>query len=299
MKTIINSYISYLRLEKALAKNSIDAYLHDIELFNKWNSELNNNKSLRNINKDDIHSFIQWLSDIGFSARTQARIISGIKSFFNFCYLDEITDGNPSELIETPKLGLHLPETLSLEEIDAMLAMIDMSKPDGHRNEAIIEVLYGCGLRVSELVNLTLSRYNPKEAYLRVIGKGNKERLVPIGRSAMKSLKYYLEYSRVHFPVVKNHEDFIFLNQRGRQLSRVYVFTMIKKLAEMAGIKKNISPHTFRHSFATHLVEGGADLRAVQELLGHKSITTTEIYTHLSKEFLRETVENFHPRNQT
>ncbi len=298
MNAIITSYISYLRLEKALAENSINAYLRDIELFNKWNHELNSGKSLNTIKKDDIHSFVQWLSDIEFTARSQARIISGIKSFFNFCYLDEVTDSNPTELIETPKLGMHLPETLSLEEINAMLAVIDMSKPDGHRNEAIIEVLYGCGLRVSELVNLTLSRYHPEEAFIRVIGKGNKERLVPIGKSAMKALKHYIEYSRVHFPIVKDHEDFIFQNQRGKQLSRVYVFTLVKKLAELAGIKKSISPHTFRHSFATHLVEGGADLRAVQELLGHKSITTTEIYTHLCKEFLRETVESFHPRNQ-
>lgn len=298
MKSILNSYISFLRLEKALAENSIDAYLRDIKLFIKWNFELNNNKKLTNIEKDDIHSFIQWLNDIDFSARSQARVISGIKSFFNFCYLEEINDSNPSELIQTPKLGQYLPETLSLEEIDAMIACIDMSKADGHRNKAIIEVLYGCGLRVSELVNLTLSRYHPKEAFVRVIGKGNKERLVPIGSSAMNAMKHYIEHSRVHYPEVKNHEDYIFLNQRGKKLSRVYVFTLVKKLAELAGIRKNISPHTFRHSFATHLVEGGADLRAVQELLGHKSITTTEIYTHLSKEFLKDTIESFHPRNQ-
>lgn len=298
MKSIITSYISFLRLEKALAENSIDAYLRDLELFNKWNIELNGEKKLNSILKDDIHSFIQWLSDLGFSARSQARIISGTKSFFNFCYLEEITIANPAELIETPRLGLHLPETLSLKEIDAMLDCIDMSKADGHRNNAIIEVLYGCGLRVSELVTLTLSRYHVEEGFIRVIGKGNKERLVPIGSSAMKALKQYIAYSRVHFPVVKGHEDYIFQNQRGKQLSRVYVFTLVKKLSELAGIRKNISPHTFRHSFATHLVERGADLRAVQELLGHKSITTTEIYTHLSREFLKDTVESFHPRNQ-
>ncbi len=298
MNTILDSYISYLRLEKALAKNSIESYMRDIGIFKSWNQDFNHKKELNKIEQDDIHLFVQWLNDINFSVKTQARIISGVKSFFSFCYLDEIIDHNPTELIEAPKMGLHLPETLSVEEIDQLLATIDMSKPDGHRNKAIIEVLYGCGLRVSELIDFRLSRYYPEDGFIRVIGKGNKERLIPIGKSAIDALKYYIDYTRVHYPEVKGHEDFVFLNRRGKKLSRVYIFTLVKKLAELSGIKKNISPHTFRHSFATHLIEGGANLRAVQDLLGHKSITTTEIYTHLSKEFLREVIECYHPRNQ-
>jgi integrase/recombinase XerD len=292
---VLKSYASFLMLEKALSENSIEAYLHDVMLFMRWNSQIGTDKALGKIQKDDLHLFIQWMSDIELTARSQARMISGIKSFFAFCYSDGVCDSNPAELIEMPRLGKHLPVFLSIEEIDAMLKCIDLSKADGHRSKAIVEVLYACGLRVSELINLSFADYFPDESFVRAIGKGNKERLVPIGKEASKSLEQYIKFSRVHFPVVHGHEHVIFLNQKGRRLSRVSVFTLVKRLAEEAGIKKNISPHTFRHSFATHLVENGADLRVVQELLGHSSITTTEIYTHLSREYLRDTVLKYHP----
>lgn len=292
---VLKSYASFLMLEKALSENSIEAYLHDVMLFMRWNNQIGTDKPIGKIEKDDLHLFVQWMSDIGLTARSQARIISGTKSFFAFCFSDGVCDSNPAELIEMPRLGKHLPVFLSIEEIDSMLKCIDLSKPDGHRSKAIIEVLYACGLRVSELVNLSFADYFPDESFVRVIGKGNKERLVPIGKEASKSLEQYIRFCRVHFPVVHGHEHVIFLNQKGRQLSRVSVFTLVKRLAEEAGIKKNISPHTFRHSFATHLVENGADLRVVQELLGHSSITTTEIYTHLSREYLRDTVLKYHP----
>lgn len=292
---ILKSYASFLMLEKSLSENSIQAYLHDVDLFLRWNNQLGGEIALRKIGKDDIHVFVQWLSEIELTARSQARIISGIKSFFAFCLMDGLTDVNPTELIDAPRLGLHLPVVLSLEEIDAMLACIDLSKPDGHRSKAIIETLYACGLRVTELVSLSFSDVFFDDGFVRAIGKGNKERLVPIGDEALKALEVYVKSSRVHFPVIRNHEHFIFLNQRGRQLTRASVFSLVKMLAEAAGIKKNVSPHTFRHSFATHLVENGADLRAVQELLGHSSITTTELYTHLSREYLRDTVLKHHP----
>ncbi len=292
---VLKSYATFLMLEKALSGNSIDAYIHDVGLFMRWNEQVAKNKALRDILKDDIHEFVQWLSDIEMTPRSQARIISGIKSFFAFCFMDGLTDGNPAELIELPRMGKHLPMVLTLDEINRMLKCIDLSKNDGHRNKAIIETLYACGLRVSELVNLSFTDLFFDDEFIRVIGKGNKERLVPIGKEAMKALKMYIDSSRVFFPVVRNHEHFIFLNQRGKQLTRASVFNIVKLLADAAGIKKNISPHTFRHSFATHLVENGADLRAVQELLGHSSITTTEIYAHLSREYLRDEVLKYHP----
>lgn len=292
---VLRSFSTFLMLEKSLSEHSIEAYIHDVGLFMRWNEQIATNKPLCDINKDDIHSFVQWLSDILMNPRSQARIISGIKSYFAFCFMDGITNGNPTELIELPRLGKHLPTVLTLEEIEKMLTCIDLSKADGHRNKAIIETLYACGLRVTELVNLSFSDLNFEDEFIRVIGKGNKERLVPIGQDAIKAMKIYIEKSRVFFPVVRNQEHFIFLNQRGKQLTRASVFNLVKALAEATGIKKNISPHTFRHSFATHLVENGADLRAVQELLGHASITTTEIYTHLSREFLRDVVLKHHP----
>ncbi|HBG69943.1 MAG: site-specific tyrosine recombinase XerD [Bacteroidetes bacterium GWF2_43_63] len=292
---VLRSFSTFLMLEKSLSEHSIEAYIHDVGLFMRWNEQIASNKPLRDINKNDIHSFVQWLSDISLAPSSQARIISGLKSYFAFCFMDGITNGNPTELIELPRLGKHLPTVLSLEEIEKMLTCIDLSKADGHRNKAIIETLYACGLRVTELVNLSFADLYFDDEFIRVIGKGNKERLVPIGQEAIKALKLYIEKSRVFFPVVRSHEHFIFLNQRGKQLTRASVFNLVKILAEAAGIKKNISPHTFRHSFATHLVENGADLRAVQELLGHASITTTEIYTHLSREFLRDVVLKHHP----
>lgn len=295
---VIKSFSTFLMLEKALSEHSIEAYIHDVGLFMRWNEQIATNKPLRDIHKNDIHSFVQWLSDISLTPRSQARIISGIKSFFAFCLMDGLTDNNPTELIELPRLGKHLPTVLSLDEIEKMIKCIDLSKADGHRNKAIIETLYACGLRVSELVNLSFTDLFFDDEFIRVIGKGNKERLVPIGHSAMNALKLYIEKSRVFFPVVRNHEHFIFLNQRGKQLTRASVFNLVKVLAIATGIKKNISPHTFRHSFATHLIENGADLRAVQELLGHSSITTTEIYTHISREFLRDVVLKHHPLYQ-
>ncbi len=292
---VLKSFSTYLMFEKTLSENSISAYIHDVELFMRWNEQIYDNKALKEFKKNDIHNFVQWLSDINLTPRSQARIISGIKSFFAFCLLDGITDIDPTELIELPRLGKHLPTVLTIDEIEKMIKCIDLSKIDGHRNKAIVETLYACGLRVSELVNMAFSDVFFEEEFVRIIGKGNKERLVPIGHSAMNALKLYIEKSRVFFPVVRNHEHFIFLNQRGKQLTRASVFNLVKLLAESAGIKKNISPHTFRHSFATHLVENGADLRAVQELLGHSSITTTEIYTHISLEYLRDVVLKHHP----
>jgi integrase/recombinase XerD len=232
------------------------------------------------------------------SPRSQARIASGVKSFFRFLLLEDIITQNPAELLESPKAGRQLPEILSLKEIDRIIAAIDLSRPDGHRNKAIIETLYSCGLRVSELINLRITHLHFPQGYIRVTGKGNKERLVPISSKAVHDIDYYLKYYRGTLSPAKGAENVLFLNRRGNRLSRVMIFTIIKILVEKAGIHKKVSPHTFRHSFATHLVEGGADLRAVQEMLGHESILTTEIYTHLNREYLRETILNYHPRSQ-
>ncbi len=292
----LKSFTTYLRLEKSLSPNSIEAYENDLKkLISYTNSH---NKSLSKLKLKDLQVFIQELAELGLSARSQARIISGIKAFFRFLLLEKQIKNDPTDLLEAPKLGHKLPEVLSLIEIDTLIAQIDRSKPEGERNKAILETLYSCGLRVSELINLKISNLYPQESFIRVIGKGDKERLVPIGKQALKQIDIYLEEVRVHVNIEKGHEDFIFLNKRGRKLSRVMIFIIIKNLAEKAGIKKNISPHTFRHSFATHLVEGGADLRAVQEMLGHESIITTEIYTHLDRSFLKTEILNHHPRNQ-
>lgn len=250
------------------------------------------------ISLNDLQEMIAWISDLGISARSQARIISGIKSFFYFLVLEDIIKNDPSELLEQPKIGKKLPEVLSIEEIDQLKNAIDMSKFEGHRNRAIIETLYSCGLRVSELINLKISQLYFDEGFVRVIGKGNKERLVPISDSVKKEITIYMDLVRVHQDIKVGHEDFVFLNRRGAQLTRVMIFTIIKNLATEIGLTKNISPHTFRHSFATHLVEGGANLRAIQEMLGHESISTTEIYTHLSDDLLKEAIASFHPRNK-
>lgn len=250
------------------------------------------------ISLNDLQEMIAWISDLGISARSQARIISGIKSFFYFLVLEDIIKNDPSELLEQPKIGKKLPEVLSIEEVDQLKNAIDMSKFEGHRNRAIIETLYSCGLRVSELINLKISQLYFDEGFVRVIGKGNKERLVPISDSVKKEITIYMDLVRVHQDIKVGHEDFVFLNRRGAQLTRVMIFTIIKNLATEIGLTKNISPHTFRHSFATHLVEGGANLRAIQEMLGHESISTTEIYTHLSDDLLKEAIASFHPRNK-
>ena len=288
---------NFLLLEKGLSSNSIEAYERDISKLRSYFDIHNPLLFPNQVVIDHLRDFITWVNQLGMTARSQARITSGIRAFFKYLKMDELIDHNPSSLLELPKLGLKLPVVLSLQEIDKMVACIDLSKPEGHRNKAIIETLYGCGLRVSELISLKISNLHPNEGYVRVIGKGDKERFVPIGGAAIREINYYFE-SRNLQTIAKGHEDFVFLNRRGKMLSRVMIFNIVKDLASKAEIEKNISPHTFRHSFATHLVEGGADLRAVQDMLGHESITTTEIYTHLDKTYLRETMMEFHPRSE-
>lgn len=290
----INNFKSYLKIERSLSENSIQAYIRDI---NKLaNHAIHLEKKPLQVSKDNITDFLQKLNNDKISARSQARILSGIKAFYKYLIMEDYIQSNPTELIESPKIGLKLPDTLSLIEIEKLINAIDLSNSQGERNRAIIETLYSCGLRVSELINLKLSNINFKEGYLKVIGKGDKERLAPIGGKAIKYLKIYIDEVRIHNKINKGHEDFIFLNNRGSKISRVMIFLIIQKLKEDIGLKKKISPHTFRHSFATHLIEGGADLRAVQEMLGHESITTTEIYTHLDKDYLRSNIIQFHPR---
>lgn len=249
------------------------------------------------VSRENISVFLKLLNNDNISARSQARIISGIKAFYRYLIIEDYTTHNPTELIESPKTGLKLPDTLSLVEIDKLIQAVDLSNKQGERNRAILETLYSCGLRVSELINLQLSNVYFKEHYIRIIGKGDKDRLAPIGGKALKYLSIYINEVRSHQNIKKGHEDFIFLNNRGAKLTRVMIFIIIKKLTDKIGLKKNISPHTFRHSFATHLIEGGADLRAVQEMLGHENITTTEIYTHLDKDYLRSNIIQFHPRS--
>lgn len=294
-KTYLKGFKAWLQLEKSLSDHSVAAYLHDVELLVRYLSLADDVPAPGNLELFHLQSFIRWLHEIGMSAASQARIISGIRGFFTYCLAEQLISNDPTTLLEAPKTPRKLPDTLSISEIDRLLAAPDLSKPEGIRNKAILETLYSCGLRVSELVNLTCSGYYPKEGFIRVIGKGNKERLVPIGSSAMHLIEQYMQHIRKHQRIQSGQEDFMFLNRNGRQLSRVMIFYLIKDLAAQAGIHKNISPHTFRHSFATHLVEGGADLRAVQEMLGHESITTTEIYTHLNRDFLRQTLQKYHP----
>ena len=294
----LKSFLIYLKLEKSLSPNSIEAYENDIKKLLSYSKIPSPSLSLKNMNLQNLQAFIQWLAELGLSARSQARIISGVKAFYRFLLLENIIEDDPTDLLELPKLGRKLPETLSLVEIDSMISEIDRSKPEGERNKAILETLYSCGLRVTELVELKISNIYPEESFIRVIGKGDKERLVPIGQHALHQIALYVDQVRVHVDVKRGHEDFVFLNRRGAKLTRNMIFIIIKDLADRAGIHKNISPHTFRHSFATHLVEGGADLRAVQEMLGHESIITTEIYTHLDRSFLRVEILNHHPRNK-
>lgn len=286
---------AYLQLERSLSENSVEAYLHDVEMLTQFLQITNDLKVPADIVLKDLQQFLKWITELGLSAGSQARIISGLRQFYKYCLIEQISTKDPTALLEAPKLKRTLPDTLSYEEIENIINEIDLSKPEGGRNKAIIETMYSCGLRVSEVVNLKLSNLYLDVGFIRVIGKGDKERLVPIGSSAIKYIIIYKDEIRVHIPIKTGKEDFLFLNRRGQELTRVMIFLIIKELAKQAGIKKNISPHTFRHSFATHLVEGGADLRAVQEMLGHESITTTEIYTHLDREFLRKTLEQFHP----
>lgn len=286
---------AYLQLEKSLSDNSVQAYLRDIELLTQHLQEKKSMKTPSDITLKDLQQFIKWITELGMLASSQARIISGLRAFYKFCLLEHISMTDPTTLLEAPKLKRSLPDTLSFEEIETMIQQIDLSKPEGGRNKAILETMYSCGLRVSEVVGLRISQLYLDVGFIRVTGKGDKERLVPIGSSAIKYINIYKNTIRVHLDIKKGNEDILFLNKRGGKLSRVMIFYIIKDLASKAGIKKTVSPHTFRHSFATHLIEGGADLRAVQEMLGHASITTTEIYTHLDREFLRKTLEQFHP----
>lgn len=286
---------SYLQLEKSLSDNSVEAYLLDIEKLTAYIAINNSIKTPADVKLADLHQFVAWINKLGITASSQARIISGLRSFFKYCVLEQIITQDPATLLESPKLKRKLPDILSFAEIENMIGQIDLSKPEGGRNKAILETLYSCGLRVTELVNLRLSCLYLDIGFLRVTGKGDKERLVPVGSDAVKYINIYRHEIRVHVNVKPGNEDILFLSKRGSGLSRVMIFLMIKELAAKASINKTISPHTFRHSFATHLVEGGADLRAVQEMLGHESITTTEIYTHLDREFLRTTLQQFHP----
>jgi len=286
---------AYLQLERSLSDNSVEAYLRDIEKLTQFLQEEKNLKAPDTIKLKDLQLFMRWIAELGMTATSQARIISGLRSFYKYCLLENISRTDPTILLEAPKLKRTLPDTLSFEEIEKIISAIDLSKPEGGRNRAILETLYSCGLRVSEVVNLRISNLYLDVGFIKVVGKGDKERLVPIGSSAIKYITIYRKNIRVHIQPRKDNEDILFLNKRGTLLSRVMIFYIIKDAAKAAGIKKSISPHTFRHSFATHLVEGGADLRAVQEMLGHESITTTEIYTHLDRGFLRKTLEEFHP----
>lgn len=293
----LRAYENYLKLERSLSGNSIDAYKSDLSKLIVYLEQHTQARGPRSVTKTHLTSFNTWIGSTNLSARTQARIISGIRSFFQFLLMEDVIDTNPVNDMESPRLSRKLPEVLSVSEIDRMIQAIDMSAPESQRNKAIVETLYGCGLRVSELVNLRLSDIHIQSEFIRITGKGNKQRLVPIGHEALKSMQLYVNTSRHAIESHKGHEDILFLNRFGRKLSREMVFNIIKQLAKAAGIKKNVSPHTLRHSFATHLMEGGADLRAIQEMLGHESITTTEIYTHLDREYLRENLSFYHPRS--
>jgi integrase/recombinase XerD len=293
-KQSFRNFETYLRLEKSLSDNSVEAYLNDVTKLENYFSEKGTDISPSAVSYSDLKDFLVWYGISNTNTRTQSRVLSGLRAFFRYLLIEGEIEENPSSLIESPKIGLKLPEVLSLEEINRILAVIDLSKPEGHRNKAIIETLYGCGLRVSELVNLRLTDIHYKEEYIVVTGKGDKQRLVPIGNIALREIDFYKK-DRDSLRVITD-QNVLFLNRRGKRLTRAMIFTIIKDLAAKAGIRKNISPHTFRHSFATHMIEAGADLRAVQEMLGHESILTTEIYTHIDRSFLRDTLIMFHPR---
>ena len=294
-KSLIKGYENYLKIEKSLSSNTVDAYIRDINKMDGFFNSEDSKKKINSINHEDFQNYLAHLNELKINARSQSRVISSMRSFFKYLMIEKIIVNNPSELLENPKTGKKLPEFLTIDEIDLMVSQIDRSKSDGERNIAILEVLYGCGLRVTELIELKISEIYWKEGFIRIIGKGNKERLVPLGKIASKHLKIYLDEIRVHQKIDNQFIDHVFINKSGKQLSRVMIFKIIKKLTEKAGIQKNVSPHTLRHSFATHLVEGGADLRAVQEMLGHQSITTTEIYTHLDKNYLKQNILDYHP----
>jgi len=293
----LKGFHSFMKLERSLSSHSSEAYLHDVEKLVQFFSLRRVDVQPKDVDLEMLQAFLKWVNELGMSAGSQARMISGIKAFYKYLLLENLVQNDPTQLLESPKLVRKLPDVLSIEEIDSIIAAVDLSLPEGQRNKALLETLYSCGLRVSELVNLKISNLFLKDGFIKVIGKGDKERLVPIGSVAAKQIGIYRKDSRGSVSVMKGFEDFLFLNRRGKSLSRVMVFMIIQKLAQKIGLKKHISPHTFRHSFATHLIEGGADLRAIQEMLGHSSITTTEIYTHLDRQFLRDTIIQFHPRS--
>jgi len=296
MNSLLTDYHYYLKFEKALSENTLQAYERDLEKLSSYLSDFH--VSLKEATIDHLRDFIVEIGSLGIHPRSQARIISSISSFYRFLVYKNIIPTDPSELLESPKIGLRLPQILSVEEIDAMISRIDLSKPEGQRNKTIIEVLYGSGVRVSELIDVKLSRLYLNEGYMMVEGKGSKQRLVPLSPNSIRQIELW-KIDRNHLKIKKGNEDFLFLNRRGEKLTRAMIFKIVKDLATMAGIQKNISPHTFRHSFATHLMENGANLRAIQQLLGHESITTTELYTHIDVQFLRETILKYHPLNQS
>ncbi|MBP7261359.1 MAG: site-specific tyrosine recombinase XerD [Bacteroidia bacterium] len=295
-QSYLKGYRSWLQLEKSLSHNSMEAYLHDVEKLLQFFAHKKLERTPENVTYEDLTEFIRWINELGMTATSQARIISGLKSFYKYLLIEDVLKKTPTELLEAPKTIRHLPDVLAVSEIDALIAAIDLSKPEGMRNKAILETMFSCGLRVSETVNLHISHIFFDDEFVKVTGKGDKERLVPIGQSAIKAIRLYKDNVRNHLEIKAGNSDILFLNRRGSKMSRGMIFYIIKELAKNIGLKKNISPHTFRHSFATALVEGGADLRAVQQMLGHESITTTEIYTHLDREYLRETLMQFHPR---
>ncbi|ACU62899.1 tyrosine recombinase XerD [Chitinophaga pinensis DSM 2588] len=292
----LKGFRSYLQLERSLSANSIEAYLRDVEKLVQYLQSVNIQPPPDQVSLSDLQSCVRWIATLGMTATSQARIISGIKAFYRYLALEDVVRQDPTILLEAPKTKRQLPDVLSFEEIEQIIGQIKAGTPEGQRNRAILETMYSCGLRVSEVTNLQISQLHFDAGFIRVVGKGDKERLVPIGSDAVKYINIYKDEVRVHVPVKKGQEDILFLNRRGSALTRVMIFLVIKELTAAAGIDKQVSPHTFRHSFATHLVEGGADLRAVQEMLGHESITTTEIYTHLDREYLRDTLQRFHPR---
>ncbi|MBK9290270.1 MAG: site-specific tyrosine recombinase XerD [Bacteroidetes bacterium] len=295
----LRAFENHLRLQKGLADNSVEAYLHDVRMLMSFLSREAESFNPADIGLQQLKDFLRTVVDLGLSSTSQARLLSGLRAFFRFLLLEGMVTTDPSALLQAPKPGRKLPEVLDYPEIERMLEAIDLSMPSGHRNRAILEVMYACGLRVSEVVSLKISEIYQEDEFIRVVGKGDKERLVPIGRSALHAMNIYITQIRTHQKVNRRSSDIVFINNRGGALSRQMVFLMIKDLAAKAGIQKRISPHTLRHSFATHLLEGGADLRAVQQMLGHSSITTTEIYTHIDRAFLREAVVRYHPRSRS
>jgi integrase/recombinase XerD len=292
----LRGFRSYLQLERSLSANSIEAYLRDVEKLSTYLLSTGKQLTPEQVTLSDLQAAVQWIASLGMTATSQARIISGVKAFYRYLLLEDIVREDPTLLLEAPKTRRQLPDVLSFEEIELIIAQIKAGTPEGQRNRAILETMYSCGLRVSEVINMKISQLHFDAGFIRVVGKGDKERLVPIGGDAIRYINIYKDEVRVHVAIKPGQEDMLFLNRRGNALSRVMIFLVIKELTAAAGITKQVSPHTFRHSFATHLVEGGADLRAVQEMLGHESITTTEIYTHLDREYLRDTLQRYHPR---